>query len=93
MIKALELRPGIVTVTIATAVYGEAGEHWRRALNGLNHNGYGRTESAPLDLAGVGIRSVADSGESSSGYHGVLRMDTVGLGRRCSGVCVFHSSS
>jgi len=42
MVKALELRPGVVTITIARAIYGEAGEHWCRVLNGPNHNGYGR---------------------------------------------------
>ena len=42
MIKTKELKPGLIEVTILASFYGQAGEHWRRTLNGPNHNGYGR---------------------------------------------------
>lgn len=33
---------GVVTVTINTAFYGDAGKHWRDILDKPNHGGYGR---------------------------------------------------
>lgn len=42
MITALEIKPGVVQVVIRIADYGQAGEHWRDALEGPNHNGFGK---------------------------------------------------
>jgi hypothetical protein len=42
MISATESKPGVITLTIVTAAYGDAGEHWRRVLDKPSHGGYGR---------------------------------------------------
>lgn len=41
-VRALEIRDGVVEVTILTSFYEEAGEHWRRVLSGPRHGGYRR---------------------------------------------------
>ncbi len=35
-------KSGVVTVTIITAVYGDAGRHWKDVLDKPNHGGYGK---------------------------------------------------
>jgi hypothetical protein len=42
MITVTEILPGVLQVLIFTSAYGQAGEHWRSALDGPNHNGYGK---------------------------------------------------
>ena len=42
MITTREIRPGVVEVVIPATSYGQAGAHWRKVLDGPNHNGYGR---------------------------------------------------
>jgi len=42
MVMAREDRPGVVEVTIVAKSYGQAGEHWRRVLDGPRHGGYGQ---------------------------------------------------
>lgn len=42
MIVVTEIRPGVLQVLIRASAYGQAGAHWRKVLEGFNHNGYGK---------------------------------------------------
>ncbi|MGE3109491.1 MAG: hypothetical protein AB7G11_10515 [Phycisphaerales bacterium] len=35
-------KDGVIVVTIVTAAYGHAGQHWRDVLDKPNHGGYGK---------------------------------------------------
>ena len=41
MISTTE-KKGVVTITIVTKAYGDAGQHWRDVLDKPNHGGYGK---------------------------------------------------
>lgn len=42
MITATEIKSGLIEVVIQVNAYGDAGAHWKEALGGKNHGGYGK---------------------------------------------------
>ena len=42
MILTKEITPGKIEITIFTAVYGQAGKHWKGTLSGPQNGGYGK---------------------------------------------------